>query len=310
MTRARDREFADALREAIEARGLSLERVRVHLLSYGHDVSVATLSYWQTGRSLPVRRASLQALGALEAILQVPRGSLAAKLPSQHGRRTEATATPLPTRHQTTTGLGRIAARMGIGFNDGFTIVSHEQTVTIGADREFVGAAMDVVIQATRDGLDRLLVGLQSDVPGVLIDVVPVAGCRIGQTAAVLNETVTVVEVLLDQPLRTGEPYRYRILAHYDTPGTVVRDWRWLFFWPVRTASMTLCFTGTDRPEVRLYVGPQVADPPLRPVALPGREITVARQDFGPGVIDLRWAWPDDPPGVIQPIRRLPDEPG
>ena len=45
MEQGRDREFADALRDAVEARGLSLERIRAHLLAYGHDVSVATLSY-------------------------------------------------------------------------------------------------------------------------------------------------------------------------------------------------------------------------------------------------------------------------
>ena len=98
----------------MEARGLSLERIRAHLLAYGHDVSVATLSYWQTGRSVPLRRASLQALGALEAILQVPRGALASRLPTQHGRRVvPQTLHPIGS-HPAFSDADRIAEDMGL----------------------------------------------------------------------------------------------------------------------------------------------------------------------------------------------------
>jgi hypothetical protein len=49
-------EFAEVLREAIRARGLGLERIRERLLAHGVSVSMATLSYWQSGRSRPERR--------------------------------------------------------------------------------------------------------------------------------------------------------------------------------------------------------------------------------------------------------------
>ena len=51
-----EREFADVLRAAIQARGLGLERIRERLLAHGVSVSMATLSYWQSGRSQPERR--------------------------------------------------------------------------------------------------------------------------------------------------------------------------------------------------------------------------------------------------------------
>ena len=73
--------FHEALRIAVEARGLALERISAHLHARGHTISIATLSYWQSGRSLPGRPASLRALGALESILDVPRGHLAGLLP-------------------------------------------------------------------------------------------------------------------------------------------------------------------------------------------------------------------------------------
>lgn len=43
-------QFADRLAEALQTRKLSLNRVRAHLKAMGHDVSVASLSYWSTGR--------------------------------------------------------------------------------------------------------------------------------------------------------------------------------------------------------------------------------------------------------------------
>ncbi|MEU8306753.1 hypothetical protein AB0C84_24665 [Actinomadura sp. NPDC048955] len=66
-------EFAGALRQAIQASGLTLERIRHRLGRRGLAVSVATLSYWQRGRSRPRSRTVVV---ALEEILQVPSGTL------------------------------------------------------------------------------------------------------------------------------------------------------------------------------------------------------------------------------------------
>ncbi|WP_329093893.1 hypothetical protein OG979_06485 [Actinomadura citrea] len=66
-------EFAGALRQAIQASGLTLERIRHRLGRRGLTVSVATLSYWQRGRSRPRSRTLV---AALEEILQVPSGAL------------------------------------------------------------------------------------------------------------------------------------------------------------------------------------------------------------------------------------------
>lgn len=66
-------EFAGALRQAIQASGLTLERIRHRLGRRGLTVSVATLSYWQRGRSRPRSRTVVV---VLEEILQVPPGTL------------------------------------------------------------------------------------------------------------------------------------------------------------------------------------------------------------------------------------------
>jgi len=61
--------FEHALRLAIRARGLTLERLRVRLLERGISTSLASLSNWQRGRCRPERVPSLQAVRELEQIL-------------------------------------------------------------------------------------------------------------------------------------------------------------------------------------------------------------------------------------------------
>ncbi|MEU5692332.1 hypothetical protein [Actinosynnema sp. NPDC020468] len=68
--------FADALRAAIARRDLTLDRIRARLADRGVEISLATLSYWQQGRSRPERPKSLRALRELEAILDLPRNTL------------------------------------------------------------------------------------------------------------------------------------------------------------------------------------------------------------------------------------------
>ncbi|MGQ4720988.1 hypothetical protein [Streptomyces tunisiensis] len=58
--------FHVALRAAIAARGLPLQRVQHHLSRHGVRVGVTSLSYWQQGARRPQRPESLRAVRALE----------------------------------------------------------------------------------------------------------------------------------------------------------------------------------------------------------------------------------------------------
>lgn len=73
--------FATVLRAAIDASGLGLARINDHLRRRGVSVSIATLSYWQNGHSVPGRRSTLCALVHLEEVLRVAPGTLTARVP-------------------------------------------------------------------------------------------------------------------------------------------------------------------------------------------------------------------------------------
>ena len=64
--------FHLALRAALSARGLPLQRVQHHLAGRGIKVGVTSLSYWQQGARRPQRPESLRAVRGLEEVLGLP----------------------------------------------------------------------------------------------------------------------------------------------------------------------------------------------------------------------------------------------
>ena len=76
-------EFAQTFAAAVAASGMSLDAIRRALADQGHQLSVATLSYWRSGRRRPERSSSLAALEDLEGVLGVEPGTLMAKLPGR-----------------------------------------------------------------------------------------------------------------------------------------------------------------------------------------------------------------------------------
>lgn len=91
------------------------------------EVSVATLSYWQTGRSRPERATSLAAIGP-EQVLGVPRGHLRrpSRLPPRGGGAARGSA-PGPSDDVLAPdwgAAGRAFAQLGLWPGDGVTRVS------------------------------------------------------------------------------------------------------------------------------------------------------------------------------------------
>lgn len=61
--------FPETLAAAISARQVTLDSLSRQLRALGTPVATASLSYWQTGRSVPSRPSSMRALGNLETLL-------------------------------------------------------------------------------------------------------------------------------------------------------------------------------------------------------------------------------------------------
>lgn len=72
--------FGEALAGALRERGMTLKELQHRLAHRGVQLSVATLSYWSSGRSLPRRADSMRAVGLIEQELHLPEESLAGLL--------------------------------------------------------------------------------------------------------------------------------------------------------------------------------------------------------------------------------------
>ena len=123
--------FSDALRTAIASSGRSLESLRRRLAERGTPVSIATLSYWQSGRSQPQRGSSLRAVLHLEELLQLPHGHLLDRIGPRRRPflpQREVTAVGLPVDHPD---AELALADLGFGANPGLVDVTIHDTLDV-----------------------------------------------------------------------------------------------------------------------------------------------------------------------------------
>lgn len=214
-------DFAATLRAAIAARGLSLDQIRAELRRLDTAVSVATLSYWQSGRSRPVRAASLAALGPLEQVLGVRRGHLARRVAF---RRYEESVGPDDTPLEVAADedhpvVDAVAEELGLGRDDGLDRVGVHDRLRLDGDGAEVAHEVRLVLRARRSGASSLLLW---DEEGSRQEVRAGLNCRVGRVEAVPRLRCRVVEILLERPLRQGESIvlQYEFVAGDRRPRT------------------------------------------------------------------------------------------
>ncbi|RPK63612.1 hypothetical protein EES43_11390 [Streptomyces sp. ADI96-02] len=152
--------FPTALREALNRRGLSLERVSERLRARGIGISQATLSSWQRGRSQPERARSLRAVEVLEEILELPGGALRSLLGP---RRPRGRIAPVGGEGAGLQVLGKdsvVEKALGERFRhfnrETGSLVVHD-VVTLGESGTLSGISTTNVLRAGRAGADRAL---------------------------------------------------------------------------------------------------------------------------------------------------------
>ncbi|MFD4410714.1 hypothetical protein [Streptomyces sp. NPDC058476] len=206
--------FHVALRAAITARGLPLQRVQHHLSRYGVKVGVTSLSYWQQGARRPQRPESLRAVRALEEILQLPDESLIRLLakaderpgPERPAGRTYRSLVEAPDV------LERLLAELESPLDGGLHTLGHHERVRIGAHRELLGRESHHIVRAHRDGVDRYMAIHYGD-PGCApqrMAVRALENCRTGRVRWHHETGVLVAELLFDTRLRAGETFLFR----------------------------------------------------------------------------------------------------
>ncbi|MFJ9933440.1 hypothetical protein ACIRSJ_09960 [Streptomyces virginiae] len=203
--------FHLALRAALAARGLPLQRVQHRLAAQGIKVGVTSLSYWQQGARRPRHPESLRAVTALERILELPDGALvrllAAPAPGAGAAR------PAGRSYRALFSGGGTVERLLDGMelppDGGLHSLGHHERVRIGPAGELRVRESQQIVRAHRDGVDRYLAVHHGD-PGCDVSRVRVTAyenCRTGRVRCHPEAGVVVAELLFDARLRRGDTY-------------------------------------------------------------------------------------------------------
>ncbi|MDQ1039395.1 hypothetical protein QFZ75_005811 [Streptomyces sp. V3I8] len=215
--------FHVALRAAITARGLPLQRVQHHLTRHGVKVGVTSLSYWQQGARRPQRAESLRAVRALEEILQLPDESLIRLLTTAD----EQTGADRPATRsyrslvEASGALEKLLAELDSPLDGGLLVLGHHERVRIGARRELLSRDSQHIVRAHSDGIDRYVAVHHGD-PGCApehMSVHALENCRTGRVLWHHETGVLVAELLFDTRLRTGDTFLFRYGVEDGTAG-------------------------------------------------------------------------------------------
>jgi hypothetical protein len=215
--------FHVALRAAIAARGLPLQRVQHHLSRHGVRVGVTSLSYWQQGARRPQRPESLRAVRALEEILQLPEESLIRLLAESDERPAGRHCAGRSYRAliEASGVLEGLLAELGAPRDGGLDTLGHHERVRIGARRELAERESHHIVRAHRDGVDRYVAVHHGD-PGCVpqrMTVHALENCRTGRVRRHHDTGVLAAELLFGTRLRAGDTFLFRYAVEDGTAG-------------------------------------------------------------------------------------------
>ncbi|MFE2107458.1 hypothetical protein ACFXAF_16505 [Kitasatospora sp. NPDC059463] len=293
--------FADTLHVAIEASGLSLDRIRAALAQRGVRVSVTTLSYWRRGRSQPERASSLRAVHLLEELLGLPHSTLSALLgPPRPRGRWAANATTSHLRLEDVwpgeQDISDVFTELDAPPAGELERLSVHDSYYVDADRRGNLLRLRQVVRATVAGVTRCLVVHKADEEGTGCP--EITGVRHGRLGRVRRRTeagLIVGEVMLDRPLGLGDSTVFEYEVEIPSGGARTTEYSRRFATPVREYVLQVHFdpatvpvhcerydrdpgADVDRRREQLWIGASASAHVLAP-------------DQQPGHIGVRWEW-------------------
>lgn len=290
--------FAPELRAAIKRSGLTLTVISQRLRARNRPVSVATLSNWQSGRSLPGGDQSLGVVAALEELLGRPPDSLADLVggPRLQGRAVQEMSF-----------VGRPSSREvfqealeALGFASAQQY-AHERVIhqlaIIDSTQSVQRFEHRITVRALESGTCRLpaVHVLGQNEPNIAPRYIATEGCTIGRRVAWPRRRAYGVEFLLDGRLDAGQvaTFAYRVEMHAsatDVTGSMYSVPR-----PANDVLLEVEFRGPRRPlDCERYRRTDAGET-VSSLRLDHRDrLQISEARFGPGTFGLRWSWGAD----------------
>ncbi|GAA1939574.1 hypothetical protein [Amycolatopsis minnesotensis] len=291
--------FDVALRAAIVARGLSLDRIQDRLSRQGVQISLATLSYWQSGQRRPERATSLRAVEHLEEVLELPRDALRDLLGPRPPRGTKDTGLPgladlWPSKPEVSRLLGDVPVNPDTSLR---RLTLHDR-VMVGPDGRESSVRCTQVMRAERGGPDRALLVFEWD--GDANDPPTVSGlrnCRLGKVVTSEASCLFAAELLFERALCHGETVLIEFEVRNPRRGlaepAVTESYFRRFRRSVREYLLEVCFDPAAIPQrCRHFTAPPGESAPESVRSLKigvSDSVLVLARDFGPGHFGVRW---------------------
>lgn len=296
---AGSRRFALAFEGALTAAGLSLRALHRELLARGHPVSVATLSYWRTGRSRPEREDSMAALACVEEILRLPAGALAFTLGAKPLRgRAAAQSIDAQARASVVFGpehsVGRLLASLDLRMDRLERVEQTHSVVYEGPPDRFRWRSR-TVWRALEDGVDRFPVVFHSWREPGRVRISPLIMCEIGRLVYHDQDLLTVAEGLFPRTLARGD-LMCTAIEYESSPRS------WIKLPEVGTANTSgpttlhLVFRGMPLPDDLVeFRREEFGSPPcdIQPARTSGQEASVTVAHVTTAVVGFAWDLPN-----------------
>ncbi|MYR42352.1 transcriptional regulator [Streptomyces sp. SID5910] len=290
--------FSEALRVAIQNRGLSLSRLQERLKQGGAPITTATISAWQSGKYRPERPHALRALEALEKVLNLPARALSSLLapPKPRGRHLNGAA-GRPSLAEAWAGvLNDALEAVDTRWTAHLTCVSRHQRIDVDARGGEHMLWSRQVLRAETDGPDRYIISYQADQPGPAPVLRPSTPRRVGASLDDPAHGILVAELLFDRPLSRGETVIVEyVLEHVGTRPTAQRAGLYLQV-PVRECVIEVRFDAAALPTSchAFHVPHASADIRERMLWLGADHcVHTVGLDLPPSYFGIRWSWDD-----------------
>ncbi|GGN18649.1 hypothetical protein GCM10011578_048040 [Streptomyces fuscichromogenes] len=294
--------FPEALRAAIAASGLSLDRIHHRLRRRGTPVATATLSSWQSGRYRPERKQSLAALAALEDVLRLPPAALSGLLgpPRPRGRWLPpppghpGLAETWSERRDISAALDTIDTR----WDDSLTRLSCHNRLEVGPDRRPASLASRRLLRAEADGADRWIALYRLDSPGPPPRIRLAPPGRLGRVVEIPEDGLVAAELLFDHPLARGETVIVDYTLEHREPRPYSQRLETAIHVPMREHLLEVRFATEALPSACYSFRSTALD--ARPRAHPLRldtagSVHAVALAAGPCRFGIRWEWPATP---------------
>lgn len=287
-----ERRFASTLRSAINARGLPLETLSQKMADQGHDLSIATLSYWQNGRSLPGRAASFAALDPLEELLGLPRGSLRAA--ADGDRRPRIGGGPpdvLWGDRDLAVLVQEYALDLGLNWSDGLERYAEHAVLRVDENGGQIEQVIRQTVRARRPGITAVPQAFWWDHPEVEGSIVGTVGCHVGRELRSRDHRLVVAALELDPPPLEGQTFLYEYSCRENASPPAAVEWELGVSTPVNVLHLEVEFHPSAVPARVVAQDSAGGEVTTTDIDLVGNRVSRVLTNIPRGSHGFRWEW-------------------